>query len=114
MPPVFGACATSGYRPKAPLDLINFSYLYSAKIPLYLQSNKIQMMLYCWDYNIDKHWRPKTDAEWIWFLERKINYDDWAGLYAKDIIKYFQKLKLDPGKKLLLKAYFKYYGKKKN
>lgn len=69
-------------------------------------------MNYCWDYHILKNWHPQSDAEWIWFLERKINYDDWKGLHTKDILKYFNELKLDPGKRLLLNAYFKYYGKK--
>lgn len=66
---------------------------------------------YLWDYKIKKNWHPHTPAEWIWYLERKINYDDWRNLNEEDIRKYFPKLKLDPGKKLLLKAYFKHYGK---
>lgn len=66
---------------------------------------------YLWDYRLPKNWRPKTDAEWLWFLERKINYDDWKGLRIRDIRKYFTKLNLDPGRKLLLQTFFKYYKK---
>ena len=70
-------------------------------------------MQYVWDYNIKKNWKPHTEAEWIWFLERKINYRDWKGLRAADIVKYFNRLKLDPGIKLMLQAYFNYNGKRK-
>ncbi|MEK7673650.1 MAG: hypothetical protein AAB371_00435 [Patescibacteria group bacterium] len=69
--------------------------------------------MYNWDYKIKKNWKPKTDREWIWYLERKINYDDWKKLRPLIIAKYFNRLKLDPGKKLLLKTYFKIYGKKR-
>ncbi|MBI3500625.1 MAG: hypothetical protein HY063_02435 [Bacteroidetes bacterium] len=70
-------------------------------------------MDYVWDYQIKKNWRPRSDAEWIWFLERKINYHNWKGIRAEDIAKYFTRLKLEPGVKLMLQAYFKLYGKKK-
>lgn len=62
-----------------------------------------------WDYNIPKNWQPDTAAGWIWYLERKINYNDWKGLQPKIIKKYLGRLRLDPGKKLLLKAYFNHY-----
>ncbi len=65
-----------------------------------------------WDYKLGKNWEPKSDEAWIWYLERKINYDDWQGLSAKMIKKYFKKLHLDPGKRLMLEDYFKYYGSK--
>lgn len=68
---------------------------------------------YLWDYHIDAHWHPKSSNEWIWFLERKINYDDFKCLRISNIQKYFNHLKLDPGKRLLLEAFFKHYGKKK-
>ena len=38
-----------------------------------------------WDYKINKGWQPKTDRQWLWYLERKINYDDWQGLKAEII-----------------------------
>lgn len=63
-----------------------------------------------WDYKIPKNWQPTTPAEWVWYLERKINYGDWKGLNPKIIKKYQARLQLDPGKKLLLKAYFNEYG----
>ena len=65
--------------------------------------------MFNWDYNIVKNWEPKTERQWLWYLERKINYDDWRGLKKKVIKKYFLKLKrrLDPGKREMLKIYFK-------
>ncbi len=62
-----------------------------------------------WDYDLPKNWKPKTKEEWLWYLERKINYDDWKGLKAETIKKYFPKLKktLDPGKRMMLEHYFK-------
>ena len=68
--------------------------------------------MYNWDYDLPKNWRPKTDKQWLWYLERKINYDDWQGLNGKIIKKYLPQLKnrLDPGKRELLKHYFKRYA----
>lgn len=59
-----------------------------------------------WDYNLPKNWKPKTTEGWIWFLERKINYGDFKGLNPRVIKKYFRKLKLDPGKRMMFKHYF--------
>ena len=68
---------------------------------------------YVWDYDLPKNWVPKTKEEWLWLLERKINYDDWEGLEAKIIKKYFHDLKthLDPGKRMMLELYFKKYAR---
>lgn len=63
-----------------------------------------------WDYKIPKNWQPKTRDGWIWYLERKINYGDWKGLKPGTIKKYFKRLKLDEGKRLMLKFYFEKYG----
>lgn len=63
-----------------------------------------------WDYNLPKRWRPTTPEAWVWYLERKINYDDWRGLTPDQIKRYWRRLKLDPGKKLMLKHYFDRYG----
>lgn len=63
-----------------------------------------------WDYQLPKKWRPKTNEAWIWYLERKINYDDWTSLTPRIIKKYFRRLKLDQGKRLMLKNYFAKYG----
>ncbi len=60
-----------------------------------------------WDYNIPKDWKPTTDEEWIWYLERTINYGDFKGLDPLVIKKYFPKLHLDEGKRLMLECYFK-------
>ncbi|TSC95076.1 MAG: Uncharacterized protein CEN87_88 [Parcubacteria group bacterium Licking1014_1] len=63
---------------------------------------------YNWDYNLKKNWKPKTDRQWLWYLERKINYDDYKGLERKMIKKYFFQLekRLDPGKRAMFKYYF--------
>lgn len=68
---------------------------------------------YNWDYELPKNWQPTTERQWLWYLERKINYDDWEGLRAEDIKRYLPKLKkrLDPGKQAMLKHYFKTYGR---
>ena len=42
-----------------------------------------------WDYDIRANWAPKTDRQWLWYLERKINYDDYGGLKKEIIKKYF-------------------------
>lgn len=60
-----------------------------------------------WDYEIAKNWQPTTDAEWKWFLVRKLNYDDFKGLKKKIVKKYFQGIKklLDPGKRAMLENF---------
>lgn len=60
-----------------------------------------------WDYDLPRNWRPKTHAQWEWFLVRKINYGDFGGLTKEVIKKYFPKIRklLDPGKKALLQNY---------
>lgn len=65
--------------------------------------------MYNWDYKLKEGWKPATESEWLWYLERKINYDDWKGLKKVWIKKYFSKLKkrLDPGKKEMLENYLK-------
>ena len=63
-----------------------------------------------WDYHIPKDWKPATPAEWVWYLQRAINYGDWQGLRARDIQRYLPDLNLDPGKRLMLEAYFERYG----
>ena len=60
-----------------------------------------------WDYNLSKNWRPKTERQWLWYLERKINYDDWKGLKIEILRKFFPKLKgrLGPGKREMLRHF---------
>jgi len=62
-----------------------------------------------WDYKIDKNWQPKTDAEWQWYLIRKINGEDLKGINKMLLKKYFPQIeeKLDKGKRKLIK-YFLY------
>ncbi len=60
-----------------------------------------------WDYELPKNWKPKTDRQWLWYLERKINYGDWDGLKKAWIKKYWPRLqdRLDPGKRRMLELY---------
>ncbi len=66
-----------------------------------------------WDYDLPKNFKPKNEQEWLWLLERKINYDDFKGLKRKIVKKHFFKLKkrLDPGKRKMLEYFFKKYGR---
>lgn len=66
-----------------------------------------------WDYNIDKNFQPKTDAEWIWYIERQINYNDWKNIPLEKLLKYYSQLHIDEGKKLMLQAFLKYYHNEK-
>lgn len=68
--------------------------------------------MYNWDYDLPKNWKPKTKAEWEWYLVRKINYNDLKGLNKKIVKEYFPKIKqmLDVGKRILLENYL--YEKK--
>lgn len=67
---------------------------------------------YNWDYKLRKNFKPKNEKEWLWVLERKINYDDFKGLKREVVKKYFPKLKhrLDPGKRKMLEYFFEKYG----
>ena len=61
-----------------------------------------------WDYQtIKEGWLPRTETEWLWYLERKINYDDWKGLKKEWIAKRWKNLqrRLDPGKRAMLGEY---------
>ena len=57
-----------------------------------------------WDYDLPKNWQPKTDAEWEWFLVRKLTYADFEGLKKADVTKYFPRIKmrLDPATRAML------------
>lgn len=63
-----------------------------------------------WDYKIGKNWQPKTDEEWQWYLVRKINADDIAGINKAVLKKYFPfiKKRIDTGKKNLIKYFLGY------
>ena len=61
-----------------------------------------------WDYHIAQDaWMPRTETEWLWYLERKINYDDWRGLKKEWILGRWENLqkRLDPGKRVMLGEY---------
>jgi len=60
-----------------------------------------------WDYKIDKNWQPKTSQEWQWYLVRKINSDDMAGINKTILKKFFPliKEKIDTRKKNLIQHY---------
>jgi hypothetical protein len=63
--------------------------------------------MFVWDYKI-KNFQPKNEAEWQWFLIRKINYGDFKGLKKNILLKYFPKIKnqIDPAKRKMLEIYF--------
>lgn len=71
---------------------------------------KYMKKFWLWDYKLPKNWKPKTDEAWVWYLERRINYGDLKGLKPEAVKKYFDRLKLDPGRRLMIESYFKYYG----
>ena len=62
-----------------------------------------------WDYDLPADWQPQTDAEWEWFLIRKINYGELEGLSEKKLKKHYPQIKrqLDPGKRDMLANYLK-------
>lgn len=63
--------------------------------------------MFIWDYNLPNNWRPQTPEQWEWYLVRKINYNDLAGLKKTTIKEYFLQIKnkLDTGKRILLEYY---------
>ena len=65
-------------------------------------------MKWNWDYDLPDDWKPATDAEWEWFLVRKLNYGDTKGVTKTVIRKYFPAIKhrLDPGICALFENYF--------
>lgn len=64
-----------------------------------------------WDYDLPKNWKPKTDLEWIWYIDRVVNYgaSGREKLDKNTVKKYFDKLKLGEDTKEYLK--FLVYGK---
>ena len=70
---------------------------------------KMKARLKNWDYQLPKNWTPKTDEEWRWYLERRINYDNLGGLEIQQVKRFLPHLKIDEGKRLLFEAYFKWY-----
>ncbi|OGG02094.1 hypothetical protein A2W14_04240 [Candidatus Gottesmanbacteria bacterium RBG_16_37_8] len=64
-----------------------------------------------WDYDLPKDWQPTTDQEWIWYIERVINYGpkNQEKLSKTLIKKYFPRLRLDKERKEYIR--FLVYGK---
>ncbi len=59
--------------------------------------------MHVWDYNLPKNWKPKTDQEWIWYLERLINYGLGGDkLNRKQLKKYFNRIKMADNTKAFL------------
>ncbi|OGG17368.1 hypothetical protein A3D78_04105 [Candidatus Gottesmanbacteria bacterium RIFCSPHIGHO2_02_FULL_39_14] len=58
-----------------------------------------------WDYDLPKNWQPKTDQEWIWYIERVINYgpQNREKLSKSMIKKYFSRLRLEKDRKEYLR-----------
>lgn len=67
--------------------------------------------MHIWDYHLPSDWKPKTHAEWEWFLVRKINYNDLEEIKKDDLVKYFAKIKkgLDRGKQILIEYFLTNY-----
>ncbi|OGK08839.1 hypothetical protein A2767_07160 [Candidatus Roizmanbacteria bacterium RIFCSPHIGHO2_01_FULL_35_10] len=61
--------------------------------------------MFNWDYNLPKNWKPNTDEEWIWYIERIVNYGATKGeKLDKNIVKkYFPQLRLEKERKEYLK-----------
>ncbi len=57
-----------------------------------------------WDYNIKK--LDLTDPDVIkWYLERKIEFNDWPAIDYQALKKFLPRLKVDPAKKSFLKQF---------
>ena len=58
-----------------------------------------------WDYDLSKNWKPKTDEEWVWYIERVVNYGPRENdkLDRQMVKKYFPFLRLDQYKKEYLR-----------
>lgn len=71
-----------------------------------------KQQIHNWDYKLSKNWLPETDLQWLWYLERKVNYGDWKGIKTAWLQKYLPKLehRLDPGKREMLKFYLANHG----
>jgi len=63
-----------------------------------------------WDYDLPKNWKPKTDSEWVWYIERIVNYGSSHNekLNKSIVKKYFSRLKLDKERKQFIR--FLLYG----
>lgn len=56
--------------------------------------------MYNWDYDLPKNWKPKTDAEWEWYLTRIINYGlNKEKINPVQLRRYLPKLKIDDHKR---------------
>lgn len=64
---------------------------------------------YIWDYDIKKLdlSNPKVLK---WYLQRKIEYGDWAALDKKTLKKYLPKLRINPYLKEILRKFLKQYA----
>jgi hypothetical protein len=74
-----------------------------------LFDDRIIIDMHVWDYDLPEDWQPTTDAEWEWYLVRRINYGEFKGLDRKKLREHFTKIKrmLDLGKKYMLENFFK-------
>lgn len=61
--------------------------------------------MYTWDYDLPKNWKPANDYEWVWYIERVINFgaDDKDRLKKDVVKKYFDKLRVSQDIKEYLK-----------
>jgi len=64
---------------------------------------------YIWEYNVSN--LDLSDLETLhWYLERKINFGDWAALNRRILKKQLPYLKIDKYLKEILSNFLKIYG----
>lgn len=68
-------------------------------------------MIKVWDYKIPKNWKPKDDAGWIWYLEKMIMTGNLTHVPKRMVKKYWERLRLDEGNRLLFGHYL--FGQRK-
>lgn len=73
-----------------------------------MKSNKFKPSRYAiWDYDVDK--MDFSDPDVLkWYLERKIDYNDWRGIKFEHLKKYLPELNIDRGKRELLEYFVKH------
>lgn len=65
-----------------------------------------------WDYNLRE--MDFSNPEVLkWYLERKIDYNDWKGIKYEHLKKYLSKLNIDSYKKQILKRFIEWREKNK-
>lgn len=59
--------------------------------------------MHIWDYKLPKNWKPKTEQEQTWYLERLVNYGLGGDkLNRNQLKKYFNKIRMTDNTKAFL------------